>query len=198
MRQRAVPFPDLDRLPTLTTDRLVIRWIEESDAPALRRIFGDPEVVRYWSCPPLPDDAAALDLVREIQELFRQRALFQWGIQRLEAPGLIGSVTLWRVELAHRRAEVGFALGREAWGQGLMSEALGAVLGHAFDRWGLHRIEADTDPRNARSLSLLERLGFRREGYLRERFHVADEIQDSVFLGLLRPDWRPPCPTGAG
>ena len=190
MRDRPVAYPGLDRLPTLTTDRLVLRWIEERDGASLRKVFGDPEVVRYWSSPALPDDAAAVALAREIQELFRQRLLFQWGIAGRDDDRLLGTATLWRVDLPHRRAEVGFALAREAWGKGLMSEALRALLDHAFDVLGLHRIEADTDPRNRRSLALLERLGFRREGYLRERFHVAGELQDSVVLGLLRADWR--------
>ncbi len=61
---------------------------------------------------------------------------------------------------------------------------------YAFRDMGLHRIEADVDPRNERSLKLLERLGFRCEGDLRERFRVAGEIQDSIVLGLLRSEWR--------
>lgn len=190
MTTKPVPFADLERLPSLTTERLMLRWIEERDAPALRRIFGDPEVMRYWSAPPLVDDAAALALVREIQDLFRQRVLFQWGIAWRDAGTLLGSVTLWRWDGAHRRAEVGFALGREFWGKGVMSEALQRLLDYAFEELGLHRIEADTDPRNHRSLAVLERHGFRREGYLRERFHVAGEIQDSVVLGLLRSEWK--------
>jgi ribosomal-protein-alanine N-acetyltransferase len=189
MAVKPVPFPGMDRLPTLRTERLVLRWIEERDAPALREVFGDPEVMRYWSAPPLPDEAAALELVVEIQSLFRQRTLFQWGIVRAEEDQLLGTATLWRWELPHRRAEVGFALGRKSWGKGYMAETLTALIRCAFDDWELHRIEADTDPRNHRSLSVLERMGFRREGYLRERFHVGGEIQDSVVLGLLRSDW---------
>ena len=59
----------------------------------------------------------------------------------------------------------------------------------AFEELGLHRVEADVDPRNARSLRLLERLGFQQEGLLRERYHVSGEIQDAALLGLLRTDW---------
>ena len=72
----------------------------------------------------------------------------------------------------------------------MMSEALTALLEFAFGVLGLERIEADADPRNERSLRLLERQGFRREGYLRERYHLEGEIQDAVFLGLLRREWN--------
>ena len=71
-----------------------------------------------------------------------------------------------------------------------MQETLKAVLNYAFDVLNLHRIEADVDPRNDASVRTLERLGFQREGYLRERWQVNGEIQDAFFYGLLRPDWE--------
>jgi RimJ/RimL family protein N-acetyltransferase len=70
-----------------------------------------------------------------------------------------------------------------------MHEALKALT-YAFDVLEFHRIEADVDPRNAASIRTLERLGFQREGYLRERWQVNGEIQDAVFYGLLRSDWK--------
>jgi RimJ/RimL family protein N-acetyltransferase len=72
----------------------------------------------------------------------------------------------------------------------LATEAVQLLLDFAFGTLGLHRIEADADPRNERSLRLLERQGFRREGYLRERWHHNGEIQDAIFLGLIRSEWR--------
>jgi ribosomal-protein-alanine N-acetyltransferase len=64
------------------------------------------------------------------------------------------------------------------------------LLAFAFEELGLHRIEADVDPRNTASLQSVERLGFQREGYLRERWQVNGEIQDTVFFGLLRGEWE--------
>ena len=71
-----------------------------------------------------------------------------------------------------------------------MQETLKAVLTFAFEVLEFHRIEADVDPRNVASIRTLERLGFQREGYLRERWQVNGEIQDALFYGLLRPDWE--------
>ena len=70
-----------------------------------------------------------------------------------------------------------------------MSEALATLLDFAFGTLKLRRLEADVDPRNENSLRILGRLGFRREGLLRERWNVNGEIQDSVFLGLLACEW---------
>jgi RimJ/RimL family protein N-acetyltransferase len=64
------------------------------------------------------------------------------------------------------------------------------VLSYAFEALNFHRIEADVDQRNAASIRTVERLGFQREGYLRERWQVNGEIQDALFYGLIRPDWE--------
>lgn len=176
-------------LPTLSARRVDLSWLTLDDAPAVFEIFGDLEVMRFWSSPPLPDLAAARDLIEEIHEHFRARRLFQWGIRLRESGQIIGTSTLYDVSLEHRRAGIGFALRRSAWGQGLATEVLGTLIGFAFDTLDLQRLEADVDPDNHRSLATLERQNFRREGYLRERWHHMGDIRDTVFLGLLRHEW---------
>jgi RimJ/RimL family protein N-acetyltransferase len=180
----------MDRLPLLETPRLRLRTIEADDVPALYAVFSDPRVMRYWSSAPLQELAEAAALQAEIVALMRADTLYQWGIERHDADGLIGTVTLYRLDLAHRRSELGFALGSAQWGRGFATEAVGAVIAHAFDGRGLHRLEADADPRNDASLHVLEKLGFRREGLARERYQLYGELQDSVLLGLLAPEWR--------
>jgi RimJ/RimL family protein N-acetyltransferase len=179
-----------DQLPTLTTERLRLRWLTPADAPALFAIFGDPEVCRYWGFAVLPDLAAAGALQRQIESHFADGSLYQWGVAERDTGHIIGTCTLASITREHHRAEIGFALARAFWGKGFMSEALPALLRHAFGEMELHRIEADVDPRNLASMRLLERLGFQREGYLRERHHMNGEIQDAVLYGLLRHEWR--------
>jgi RimJ/RimL family protein N-acetyltransferase len=179
-----------EELPTLAASRVVLRPLRSDDVPALYEIFSDREALRYWSWTPFTELAAAEELFLEIQEGFRQRTLFQWGVARRSDDAVIGTCTLFRLELEHRRAELGFILARSQWGSGLMSEALNALIAFAFDPLQLHRLEADVDPRNARSLRCLKRLGFQREGLLRQRWQVGGEVQDAVFLGLLAPEWR--------
>jgi RimJ/RimL family protein N-acetyltransferase len=107
----------------------------------------------------------------------------------LETGRVFGTCTLFSVSVDHRRAEIGFAVAREDWGRGLASEAVEILLGFAFSILGLHRVEADTDPQNVRSLLLLERQGFKREGYARERWHHLGRVHDAVLLGLLAREW---------
>lgn len=129
-------------------------------------------------------------MLDEIQNSNRQNTIMKWGVALLANDLLIGTVTLFNLDLSNGRAELGYALGRAHWGNGYMQEALQALLSHAFDVLNLRRLEADVDPRNAASIRTLERLGFQREGLLRERWHVNGEIQDAFFYGLLRREWR--------
>ena len=182
---------DADQLPTIAAPRVSLRWLTEPDVPALFSIFSDPEVMRYWSSPPYPDLAAATRLLEKIHACFAQKSLFEWGLVRNADGALLGTCTLAHLDVQNRRAEVGFALGRAHWGNGYVQEGLGALVAFAFDTLDLHRLEADVDPRNARSIRALERLGFSKEGYLPERWIVNGEVSDSALYGLLRRAWRP-------
>ena len=177
-------------LPTLPGQRVRLRWLRDEDVAALFRIFGDPEVTRYWGHSVLPDLSAARVLLKEIREKFAQQRLFQWGVALLATDAVIGTCTLASLDSENRRAELGFALARAYWGQGYMGDALRALLRFGFSDMQLHRLTADTDPRNERSIRIMEQLGFRREGYLREHYLLHGEPQDSILYGLLRSDWE--------
>ena len=182
-------LPGAEHLPTIPTARLTLRALTPDDVPALFAIFGDPEVCRYWSHPALPHLAAAAELQAHIARCFAERSLFQWGIAERDTGRVVGTCTLAALSPEHRRAEVGFALARAVWGHGYIAEVMPALLRFAFQTLDLHRLEADVEPRNDRSIRVLERAGFEREGYLRERYLLDGEWQDAVLYGLLRPNW---------
>ena len=176
-------------LPTISTPRLQLRAIRAQDAGELFAVFSDPEVMCYWSSPPLVDFASAAALADRIAAQPDEGSLLQWGIVRAGEDSLLGTCTLADVDLDHRRANLGYALARNSWGQGIAGEAVLALIDHGFTALELHRIGADVDPRNHRSLRLLEALGFSREGVQRECYRVHDEWQDAVMYGLLRREW---------
>jgi ribosomal-protein-alanine N-acetyltransferase len=176
-------------LPSLSSSRLRLRWLAVADVPALFTIFGDAAVTRYWSHPALPDLSAAQALLSRIHDRFHKRTLFQWGLELVETGAVIGTCTLAALDTTHRRAELGYALARAFWKHGYLSEILPVLFRFAFERLRLHRIVADVDPRNGASIRLLERQGFRREGYLREHYHFQGEVQDAAVYGLLRSEF---------
>lgn len=178
-----------EELPVLDAGAdLRLRPLTEEDAGGILELFGDPAVVRFTTIPRLASQADARDFIAGVREGFLAGTLYQWGIE-LDGE-LVGTCTLAAIDRRHRRAELGFAVLRCRWGRRVASRALPPVIDFAFERLGLHRLEADADPRNEASLRVLERFGFRREGLLRERYFQEGEAQDAVVFGLLRRDWR--------
>jgi RimJ/RimL family protein N-acetyltransferase len=189
--------------PELATPRLALRRLAAEDADALFTIHSDAQAMRFWSGAPWNDRAQAEGLIARAHATFESRTQIRWGIAPAAGGPLLGTCTLFSFDAQNRRAELGYILGRDHWGRGYAHEALSAVLDWAFGPLGLHRVEADTDPRNAGSVRALERLGFVREGLLRERWRVGDEISDTAFFGLLAREWlarravlTPPSPRG--
>lgn len=172
------------------TRRLLLRPLQPGDVPALYSIFGDPEVMRYWSTPPWTSPDSGREMVARDQAAGTDADWLRLGLVPHGSETPIGTCTLFDHRPQSRRAELGYALARQAWGRGYMHEALSALLDHGFEHWQLNRVEADIDPRNHASARALERLGFQREGLLRERWVVADEVSDSALYGLLRREWR--------
>jgi [ribosomal protein S5]-alanine N-acetyltransferase len=172
--------------PTLRTERLVLREPILADAPAVLVFRGDPRVQRF-NDEPLRDVAAAATLIEFLRAQSASDARRHWAITADdEVIGLIGLHT-W--EHHHRRAELGYDMAVSRWGQGIAGEAARAVVDYGFTTMRLHRIEAHTIADNHRSVRLLERLGFQREGTLRE-YSWEDDLtfHDSAVYGLLRTD----------
>jgi len=142
-------------------------------------------VMRYWSFPAWTQIAQAEAYVARATAAAQSGELFPWAIADAASDRLIGALTLHSLHAEQRRAEVGYSLSPDFQGRGIAAEALHCGLAHAFDVLGLRRIEADVDPRNVASCRLLERLGFVREGLLRQRWLVNGEVCDSAFYGLL-------------
>jgi len=190
MAESSVPHVTNFDLVTLRTDRLVLRPLREADAPAIYAIRSDPTVMRYASSLPLTSsDQAAAFIAHETAGMAAGESL-RLGLQRVEDDSLIGTCLLFRINQQCRRAEIGYELRSDAWGRGYMHEALVALVRLGFSELALNRIEADIDPRNAASARSLERLGFSKEGHLRQRWIVNGEVSDSAFYGLLLSDWQ--------
>jgi ribosomal-protein-alanine N-acetyltransferase len=174
-------------LPPLRGDAVHLRGLTTDDVPALHAIFSDADVVRFMSIPRMTSEAATQKFLAQIHHGFRAGTLYQWGIELEQR--IVGTCTLADIDRTNRRAELGFALAKAFWGRGLILRALPSVLQFAFERLDLRRIEADADPRNTASVRVLERIGFQREGLLRERYIQLGEVQDAMVFGLLRRDW---------
>lgn len=176
--------------PSLTTDRLRLRELRQDDAEALFAILSDQEAMAYYGHEPHQSLQDTRALITAVQTRYAHREIIRWGITRQDDDRLIGSCNLHHFDAGYHHAETGYELHRACWGQGLMTEALGAILTYGFTALGLHRVEAIIDEANARSKGLLLKLGFRYEGRLRERYHFRDRFEDEYYYGLLKHEWE--------
>ena len=184
---------DIKTSPTiLTTKRLRLRRFTHDDDVALFEMFSHPEVMRYGSTLPFTQMVQAEQRIEEALGHYATDTAYPLAVECLDDGRVIGNCTLWNFHRQNRRAEVGYALARAYWGHGYMHEAMSAMVDFAFRDMQLHRLEADIDPRNAASAKTLERLGFQKEGVLRERWIVGDEISDSALYGRLASEWLVP------
>ena len=184
--------------PVLTTERLVLRPLTHQDAPALFAVFSDPAVVRYWSAEPWTDISFAETAIARAMESYRDETDIRFAIELAETGELIGTVNLHHFFNQNNRCELGYALGSRHWGKGYATEAIAAALEHGFHAAKLNRIEADIDPRNSASARVLEKLGFRKEGYMPQRWLVHGQYADTVNYGLLRSYWEERAAHGGG
>lgn len=175
---------DFSRLPILETERLRLAPLVASDAENLFPIMGDPEVMAYWDVPEIDDpDMVAAIVQSQVEGMAAGKALY-WAMRTLSAGEFVGSCDLSEIDRWHRRAEVGFMLGRDAWGQGYAQEAMQTVIAFAA-AGGVRKLTARTHLGNRRSEALLQKLGFHEEGLLRGHILKDGERRDCRVFGLL-------------
>ena len=172
-----------ERLPR--GERVHLRRVEAADRAAfLRAVRASRRLHRPWAYP--------ADTPAGFAALVERPGAESYLIVRNEDDALAGAATLGNIVLGHLRAAY---LGYEAFvpfdGRGYMTEGLALVLRHAFGTLGLHRVEANVQPENERSIALVERLGFRREGYSPRYLKVGGRWRDHVRFAMLADEFRP-------
>lgn len=177
---------DLSCFPTLRTERLLLRELVRTDAPALFTMRQDPRVMEHI---PRGRPEAVAEVEALIEEIARNRAEnsgLTWGIAlRTEPDALLGTIGFYRLQKENHRGEVGYLLHPDHWGRGYAGEALDAAVEHGFQVLRFHSIEAVTDPANHASNRLLQRHGFVQEAHFRENYHWNGRFLDSLVWSRL-------------
>ncbi|MFC7496512.1 MULTISPECIES: GNAT family N-acetyltransferase [unclassified Nocardioides] len=182
----AVPLP----IPTLHTARLRLRPFVDADADALFALQSNARVLRYWDSPPWSEREVADRFIARCRQMAADGTGARLVIDRSTDGEFLGWCGLSQWNPGHRSASLTYCLTEAAWGHGCATEAARALLEWAFDTLDLNRVQAEADTRNAASARVLEKLGFVREGTLREDCVVDGEVSDSWVFGLLRREWR--------
>ncbi len=162
----------------LKTERLILREPREADLDRMFATYSDPEAMRFWSTQ--PDETP--DVTRErldfrIEDWAKYHRNFE-----IEMDGnWIGGAGMYR------DYEVGFMLSRPYWRQGIISEAMTAIIPHLFETIGVPYMTADADPLNAASCGILNALGFHETHRAKNTFCINDVWSDSVYFRLDPP-----------
>ncbi len=171
-------------LQILETTRLRLEPLRAGDSDCIFPLMADREVMAFWDVPEIDDpDVVARVVANQVSDMANGKAIY-WAIRGLGDGAFIGVCDLSEIDRRHKRAEVGFMLGRDSWGNGFAQEAMGAVLSYAATH-GIGRLLARTHLGNRRSDSLLEKLGFKEEGLLRGYVERDGERRDCRLFGLL-------------
>jgi ribosomal-protein-alanine N-acetyltransferase len=174
--------------PTLPTERLRLRPVDETDADDLFALHSNPHVLRYWDSPPWTGRERAELFITASRQMAETGTGVRLAVDRAPDGAFIGWCSLTRWNPDHRSASLSYCYGEAGWGHGYATEAARALLMWAYDTLDLNRVQAEADTRNAASARVLEKLGFVLEGTLREDCVVAGEVSDSWVFGLIGSD----------
>lgn len=176
-------------LPTLVTPRLVLRKVTLADLTDQFEWTSDELVTQFLTWGPQRSLEETEQSIRYILGLYENKQVSPWGIVLKETGRQIGSCgyNWWLPK--HGRAEISYMLDRKYWGKGLVTEAVSEILRFGMEKMELNRIEALVHPENKPSRRVLEKVGMKLEGVLREAIKLKDAYQDHLMYSLLRRDW---------
>lgn len=176
--------------PTLETERLILRPFTLDDAGEVQRLAGDRDIASTTLNIPHPyEDGVAEEWISTHEEDFDAGTSVSFAITQRDDGALVGGIGLG-FTARHKRAEMGYWIGKPYWNNGYATEAARAVLAYAFEQRGLHRVFAMYFTRNPASGRVMEKLGMTQEGMLREHVEKWGTYEDLVVYGILAHEYE--------
>jgi [ribosomal protein S5]-alanine N-acetyltransferase len=176
--------------PKLETKRLLLMEFVKNDSEELFKMRTDERVLKYLDRDPHKSVTESELMIEGMIKTYNSKEGINWIIRNKETVNVIGYIGYWRMRKEDIRAEIGYAMKPEYWGNGYMQEALNKVIEFGFNEFCLHSIEANVNPDNASSIKLLEKFGFKKEAYFKEDYFYNGKFCDSVIYSLLETDFQ--------
>lgn len=180
-----------EEFPVLETARFVLRELRADDAEAMYGYFSDPEVMKYYDLETFTEQEQAQAMLARHAKGYAEHRRIRWAIvpKADEQGRMIGTIGFHTWDKEDRKAEVGYELDRAYWGQGVVLEAMHAILPFGFGQMELNRVEAQFSPQNTGSRRVLEKAGFQREGVLRDYAYHRGAFWDVEVYSLLKREF---------
>ena len=189
MSSVAVPT-SVFNLPTIETERLILRKLQPEDAADLLAYASDPEVAKYVTWGPYLSVHDAYRFIFWAIDRYNRQQEAPWAVFHKKDARVIGTMGLSEWSPRHNRAEVSYSIGAKYWGQGITPEALDKIFEFAFTKLGINRLEAFCIPENVASARVMEKAGLKFEGLLRQRLYAKGIYHDVQMYSLLKSDWQ--------
>lgn len=175
----------------IETERLILRRFKTDDAEDMYRNWAsDPEVTRFLTWPVHPSEDVTKALLADWVSHYEDGGSFNWVMEYKDTGSVIGNISVVKLNEATEAADMGYCMSRAYWGQGLMPEALKAVMAFLFETVGLNRIAACHDVNNPKSGRVMDKAGMKQEGILRAAGKNNQGICDEVWHAMIREDWE--------
>ncbi len=172
-------------LPVLETERTILRKLQFQDAEDMFLYGSDPEVSRYTTWPPHQSLEGTRRFIETVLNAYEEQKIASWAIEDKHSRKMIGTAGFVNWNTAHSRAELGYALSREFWNRGYMTEIVKRIVDFGFNEMKLVRIEARCHPDNIGSARVMEKSGMQFEGILRKHMYVKGEYQDVKMYSII-------------
>lgn len=176
--------------PNFETKRLYFTEFVKGDAEELFKMRSDEKVLKYLDRDPHKSVKESELMIEKMISTYNSKEGINWIIRGKDTLNIIGYIGYWRLVRENLRAEIGYAMKPEYWGNGYMKESLTKVIEFGFKEFCLHSIEANVNPDNAKSIKLLEKFGFKREAYFKEDYFYNGKFLDSAIYSLLETDYE--------
>lgn len=178
------------RIPTLRTERLILRPMHITDAPDMYEYACRDDLTEYLLWSPHPSVSYTRDYLAYIESRYATCDFYDWAVTLADSGKMIGTAGFTKIDAPNNCAEIGYVLNPEYHGMGLGTEAAKKVVDFGFDTLGLHRIEARFMKGNSASEHVMEKLGMTFEGYHRDCILVKGKYRTVGFCAILSEDRR--------
>ncbi len=178
------PFKNLE------TERLLLRRVSIEDLNEILELRGNPETMKFIPRPLVKTEEDALNHFKMIDEKIEKNEGINWAITVKGNPKLIGIIGHYRIQPENHRCEIGYMILPQYNGQGIVTEAIKAVLEYGFEDMNMHSIEAVIDPDNIASERVLQKNGFVKEAHILENEYYDGKFWDTVIYSILKRNFK--------